>query len=133
MTHAVQMLIDGTFEDAQAKPAQAFDAKEMRAMLEEMERQDGLLNFTQAATLLGVSQQRVSQLVRDGILTRYTFCGHHYVSMKEARARREADVKGGRPKRSVAQRVAVSVKAALQTDRVQVKQGGYAGHRSRKK
>lgn len=132
MAHASQMLIDGTFEEAKEQ-AQVFDSQEMRAMLAEMERQDGLLNFTQAATLLGVSQQRVSQLVRDGLLKRFTFCGHHYVSMKQIRERRAADVKGGRPKRNVAQGVAVSVKAALQTDRVQVKQGGYAGHQGRKK
>lgn len=133
MPRALQMLIDGTFEDVQADAAPSFDPKEMRDMLLQMEKQEGLLNFTQAATLLGVSQQRVSQLVRDGILTRFSFCGHHYVSMKEVRARRESDVKGGRPKRSVTQRVAVSVKAALQTDRVQAKQGGYAGHKRGRK
>ena len=132
MTRAAQMLIDGTFEEVQRAPISIPCQDDMRAMMEEMQRQDGLLNFRQAATLLGISRPRVSQLVQDGTLTRFTFGGHHYVSMKEVRARSLADVKAGRPKRSIVERATLSVKAALQTDRVQVKQGGYAGHKSRK-
>lgn len=49
------------------------------------------------------------------------------VSAKELRARRSEDVKAGRPKRGIVKRVVVGVKAALQTDAVQVKQGGYNG------
>ena len=62
-----------------------------------------------------------------GVLRRFTFCGAHYVSYREVVARRKADIKGGRPKRGLAERVAVSLKTAAQTDHAQAKLGGYAG------
>lgn len=122
------MLIDGSFETAAAAAVTPYDPAEMEAMLQEMQTQDGLLNFTQAATLLGVSKPRVTQLVHAGTLRRFSFCGHHYVSMREVRARAASEVKTGRPKGSFKK----SITAALQTDRVQAKQGGYAAHHRRK-
>lgn len=132
MTRAAQMLIDGTFETFPDSVA-TFDPSEMGEMMQEMKRQDGLLNFSQAATLLGLSRARVSQLVMDGTFQRFTFCGHHYVSMKEVRVRAATEIKLGRPPKNPVKQVRNSVKAALQTDKVQAKQGGYAGHKSRKK
>ena len=69
-------------------------------------REGCLLNHRQAALLLDVSAARVSELVTLGKLTRYDFLGRTYVSHREIAARRELDVKAGRPTRTMAQRLA---------------------------
>ncbi len=92
-----------------------------------MVREQGLLNHSQAALLLDVTPARVTDLVNLGKLTRFDFLGRTYVSAKELRARRLEDVKAGRPKRGIVKRVVVGLKAALKTDGVQAKQGGYNG------
>jgi len=47
--------------------------------------------------------------------------------VREVRERYEQDLRAGRPKRGLAQRAVASVKAALKTDAVQAKLGGFAG------
>ncbi len=113
----------------------ALAREELDAMSRAMVEEKGLLNFQQAATLLGVTRQRVYELSMTGVLRRFTFCGAHYVSYREVVARRQADIKGGRPKRGLVERVKVSLTATAQTDRAQAKLGGYAGpvHRPKKK
>jgi hypothetical protein len=101
--------------------------REVEAMSETMVEEQGLLNHAQAGILLDVSTRRIGELVELGKLTRFDFMGRTYVSMREVRARREMDLKAGRPKRGVVERVKVSIKAALKTDREQMRQGGYAG------
>jgi hypothetical protein len=113
----------------------AEDRKEQRAeldrqfkeMSEVMVREQGLLNHSQAALLLDITPARVTELVNLGKFTRYNFLGRTYVSAKELRDRRAEDVKAGRPKRGIIEKVVVGVKAALQTDSLQAKQGGYNG------
>jgi hypothetical protein len=92
-----------------------------------MVREKGLLNHSQAALLLDITPARVTELVNLGKFDRYDFLGRTYVSVKQVRERRDQDLKAGRPARNLVQKVAVSVKAALKTDAVQAKQGGFAG------
>lgn len=92
-----------------------------------MVREEGLLNHAQAALLLDVSARRVAELVELGKLQRFDFLGRTYVSVREIRDRRQADVKAGRPKRGVVRRLAASLKAFAKTDKLQVAQGGFAG------
>jgi hypothetical protein len=80
---------------------------------------DGLLNHPQAALILDVSTRRVGELVELGKLTRLDFLGRTYVSVREVVARREADVKAGRPKRTIVQRIKNTAKAFAQYDAVQ--------------
>src|SRR5882672_9529567 len=93
------------------------------AELQEMSRamvcEKGLLNYAQAALLLDVSTNRVSELVRTGKLRRFDFLGRTYVSMREVGERCQQDLKAGRPRRSVGKRAVASIKAALKTDSAQ--------------
>ncbi|MFN0129656.1 MAG: hypothetical protein ACKV19_23575 [Verrucomicrobiales bacterium] len=100
-----------------------------RAMVE----QEGLLNHAQAAHLLDVSTKRIGELVRLGKLSRFDFMGRTYVSMKEVRARTKMELQVGRPKRSLVQKVVISLKAAAETDSLQLKHGGFAGPYERHK
>jgi hypothetical protein len=110
----------------------AREFEQFQEMSEEMVRQKGLLNVIQAATYLEVSRERIYELMERNILRRYEFLGRVYLSFQEVHDRRRADIKSGRPKRSLVKRIAVSLKAATQTDSVQRKQGGYAGPYYRK-
>ena len=111
--------------DRAAARVQAY--AELKEMSETMVREKGLLNYAQAGLLLDVSTKRVSELVRTGKLARFDFLGRAYVSMREVGQRYQQDLKAGRPRRSLGKQAAASVKAALKTDRVQAKLGGYAG------
>lgn len=99
----------------------------LRLMAEAQREQGGLLNFAQAAILLRVTHTRVRQLVANGQLRRFTFCGSHYVSYPEVTARLHAEVKTGRPKEPLSRRMKASVKAALLTDKAQMANGGFRG------
>lgn len=99
----------------------------MKKMSDAMVEEKGLLNHAQAALLLDVSTKRVGELVRLGKLTDFTFLGRKYVSMREITERNKQELKAGRPPWSMGKRVAASLKAAVKTDRVQAKLGGYAG------
>ena len=46
--------------------------------------------------------------------------------MREVGERYQQDLRAGRPRRTVGKRAVASVKAALKTDRIQAKLGGYA-------
>src|SRR5436190_4888542 len=110
----------------QARPADRAAARaeayaELQEMSKAMVEEKGLLNYAQAALLLDVSTKRVSELVRTKKLRRFDFLGRAYVSMKDVGKRYQQDLKAGRPRRSVGKRAAASVKAALNTDRVQLK------------
>lgn len=120
-----QFVIAGKAERSEERElARAIADKMSKAMIEE----EGLLNHTQAALLLGVSVKRVGELVRLGKLSRFDFLGRTYVSMREVRARdREELAAGRRKKRKLPERVVDSVKAAFKTDSLQMQMGGYAG------
>lgn len=105
--------------------------QEQMAMAQQMrhvtEREEGLLNIPQAALLLDVSRERVRELMKLGILSRHEFFGGIYLSFREIKQRRDQDVKAGRPKRGLVQRMLTGLKAGALTDKHQFKQGGYAG------
>jgi hypothetical protein len=101
--------------------------RELDAMSEAMVHEQGLLNHAQAALLLDVSVKRVGELVRLGKLSRFDFLGRTYVSVREVRERYRQELKAGRPKQNVVQRVVRGVKAAAKTDANQAKLGGFAG------
>ena len=96
-------------------------------MAQAQREESGLLNFAQAALVLGVSSRRVCELTMIGQLRRFSFCGQHYVSFREVRARAASDVRAGRPPRSLGSRVKATVKATLLTDKAQAANGGFAG------
>ncbi len=124
-------LASSTFALQSAPRERAAARREAHEQLQEMSdvmvREKGLLNYAQAALLLDVSTKRISELVRLEKLNHWVFLGRPYVSMIQVRERFQQDLKAGRPRRSIGKRVAASVKAALKTDRVQAKLGGYAG------
>jgi chromosome condensin MukBEF MukE localization factor len=96
--------------------------QEILKMSETMKAEDGLLNHVQAATLLGVSVKRVSELVRLRKLTRHNFMGRTYVSVKELMARyREEIAAGERIRESIPKRLVKVGTAFLQTDDLQMK------------
>jgi hypothetical protein len=74
------------------------------------QQQDGLLLVNQAAMVLDVSPARVTQLCQAGKFRTWDFFGKHYLSCSEINSRRTAEVKTGRPPRSVGQRVKLAGK-----------------------
>jgi hypothetical protein len=91
---------------------------ELRQMTKASVEHDGLLNHSQAALILEISTRRVGELVELGKLTRLDFLGRTYVSVKEILSRRDADVRAGRPKRTLGQRVKVAAKSVVMFDPV---------------
>jgi hypothetical protein len=89
---------------------------ELRQMSRVSKREEGLLNHVQAGAVLEVSARRVAELVELGKLTRLNFLGRTYVSVREVLERREADVKAGRPARSIAQRIRAAAKVVSNYD-----------------
>jgi hypothetical protein len=101
---------------------------EQAAMMRRVtEREEGLLNIPQAALLLDVSRERVRELMKLGILSRFEFFDGIYLSFREIKNRRDQEIKAGRPKRGLIQKVMTGLKAGALTDKHQLKQGGYAG------
>jgi hypothetical protein len=74
------------------------------------QREEGLLNHAQAAAVLGVSARRIGELVELGKFARYNFLGRTYVSVREVLERRNAEVKAGRPPRSIGQKIRTAAK-----------------------
>ena len=91
---------------------------ELRQMSRVSVQENGLLNHAQAAAVLGVSPRRVAELVELGRLTRHDFLGRTYVSVREVLERREADVKAGRPARSIPQRIRAAARVVGNYDAV---------------
>ncbi len=104
---------------------QAEAVLELDAMSQAMIEEEGLLNHSQAALVLGVSVKRICELVHFGRLRRFDFLGRTYVSVREVKQRRKADVKAGRPKRTLMQNVVAAVKVAVKTDAAQARLGGF--------
>ena len=112
---------------ASARKSRAETHRELDEMSKAMIEERGLLNHPQAALLLGVSPRRVAELVSLRLLKRFDFLGRTYVSVREVQERYRMDLKAGRPKRSKFERVKASLKAAVKTDSVQLRQGGFQG------
>ena len=92
---------------------------ELRQMSRITMREEGLLNHAQAAIVLDVSTRRVGELVELGHFTRFDFLGRTYVSLREVLVRREADVKAGRPRKTMMRRIADTAKTVAKYDPVQ--------------
>ena|ERR1700730_13234975 len=101
--------------------------QELQRMSNAMVKQKGLLNHAQAALMLDVSTKRVGELVRQKKLTRFDFLGRTYVSMREVWERNRQELRAGKPPRPIGRRIAAQLKAAVQTDSLQARLGGYAG------
>jgi hypothetical protein len=106
---------------------------ELQLMSDAMVKEKGLLNHAQAALMLDVSTKRVGELVRQGKLTRFDFLGRTYVSMREIWERNRQELRAGRPPRPLGRRIVASLKAAVQTDSLQARLGGFAGPYGRAK
>ena len=107
--------------------------RELQRMSDAMVAEKGLLNHAQAALMLDVSTKRVGELVRQGKLKRFDFLGRTYVSMHEIWERNRQQLRAGCPPRPIGRRIAASLKAAVQTDSLQARLGGYAGRYVRAK
>jgi hypothetical protein len=101
--------------------------RELQRMSDAMVEEKGLLNHAQAGLMLDVSTKRVGELVRQGKLTRFDFLGRTYVSMLEIWERNRKELRAGRAPRPIGRKIAASLKAAVQTDSLQARLGGYAG------
>src|SRR5262249_53641650 len=99
-----------------SRPIEANESKsgkllgELRQMSRVSQREEGLLNHAQAAAVLGVSARRIGELGGFGKLCRDNFVGRTYVSVREVLERRNAEVKAGRPPRSIAQKIRIAAK-----------------------
>ena|SRR5438034_7482788 len=93
---------------------------ELRQMSLVSQQEEGLLNHAQAAAVLDVSTRRVGELVELGKLKRHDFLGRTYVSVREVMARRAADVKAGRPAKSIAKRIKTAAKVVSNYDALNV-------------
>jgi hypothetical protein len=109
------MLLDGS-EESPTNKTGAGIADFIKLSKEE----GGLLLASQAALLLDVSRVRVYQLMDAGLLAWWNFFGQRYLSVEQLEARRDADVKSGRPKRSIAQRVVGTAKSLSRTNGAQI-------------
>jgi hypothetical protein len=101
--------------------------KELQRMSDAMVEEKGLLNHAQAALMLDVSTKRVGELVRLGKLSRFDFLGRTYVSMREIWERNQQELRAGRPPRPLGRKIVAGLKAAVQTDSLQARLGGFAG------
>jgi excisionase family DNA binding protein len=112
--HAAQLTFDGSEE------APVLDSGGIREFMRLSTSEEGLLHPAQAALVLDVSNQRVLELIETKRLRSWEFWGRKYLSARELVARRASDVKGGRPKRTVAQRLVSSAKHLAMNDSAQV-------------
>jgi hypothetical protein len=108
-----------------------------RSQLEEMSKawkvHGGLLNYAQGALTLGVSTKRVHELVRLGKLEKFEFLGRPYVSLNQVCERADQDLRAGRPRRSLGQRIAATVKVLANSDSVQARAVAVPGPKARRK
>lgn len=120
MTAISAIPLDGSEPTAQPTKQRKSSLKsilgEFDAMSKAMVEQEGLLSPSQAGLILEVSARRVSELVELGKLTRFDFLGRTYVSSLEVRARREMDLKAGRPARGTMAKLKMTLKAVSQFD-----------------
>jgi len=109
-SQAVQLLIDGSDETHAEVETSDRKAHDLVHFMDASHKEDGLLSPSQAADLLDVSHTRVVDLIELGKFTRYEFFGKRYVSCREILARRDSDLKAGRPPRTIVQRLKVAAK-----------------------
>ena len=92
---------------------------ELRQMSHVSQREEGLLNDAQAAAVLGVSSRRIGELVELGKILSIRFpWAKETVSVREVLERRNAELRAGRPPRSVAQKIRTAAKILGKYDAV---------------
>lgn len=69
------------------------EAREMQLI----QQSEGLIGMADAGELLGLSRQRVHQLVSSGRFTRFEFLGKPYLSLKAVREFQDMERPSGRP------------------------------------
>jgi hypothetical protein len=112
---AAQLLLDGS-EEAPPKVSWTFGQ-----FMKVSRQEDGLFLPAQAAIALEVSNQRVLELIEVGRLRSWEFFGKRYVSCREVMQRVQSErLKGGRPKRTLGERVTSSAKILAGSDVAQV-------------
>ncbi len=108
-----------------------------RSQLQEMSKvwndEGGLLNYAQAALVLDVSTKRVSELVKFNKLEKFEFLGRPYVSLDQVCERADQDLKAGRPRRSLGQRVVTTAKVFANADSVQARAVAVPESKARRK
>lgn len=67
----------------------------LRAYQKDLKEQDGLITKAQCAALLELSNTRVHQMVKEGLLKEFTHFGKTLISARQAEAVYRADRKGG--------------------------------------
>jgi predicted XRE-type DNA-binding protein len=130
-------LTSSTFALRAPAPDREAARRAARSQLQEMSKvwneQGGLLNYAQAALVLDVSTKRVSELVRLEKLKKFEFLGRPYVSLNQVCERADQDLRAGRPRRSIGQRVANTVIVLTKTDSVQARAAAVPGPKTRRK
>lgn len=106
--------------------------RELREMSKAMVDQEGLINYAQAGLVLNVSTKRVSELVRLEKLKRFDFLGRTYVSLREVCARADQNLKAGRPKRKITERVSTVFRLLRKSDAVQLGAAAVPAKREKK-
>ncbi len=134
MTTAITAALETASENSpspQRRLSKAEQRAELDRMGETMVEQGGLLNVAQAAIALDVSRERVYELLGLCLLKKFEFLGRIYLSFDQVKERRDADVKAGRPPRTLPQRIKANLKAAAQLDGGQIKRGGTTPYAAR--
>jgi hypothetical protein len=93
---AAQMMLDGSLEVKRARGVM----DELDAFAVESDRRSGLINYSQAAIVLGVHRSRIGQFINEGRLQPVQFFGKDYLGVDDVRAFACEDRKRtGRPKK----------------------------------
>lgn len=71
------------------------EAREMQLI----QQTEGLIGITDAADLLGLSRQRVHQIINSGRLGKYEFLGKLFLSLKAVREFQDLDRPHGAPRK----------------------------------
>ena len=115
MTDAVYMasdllrfMIEEYILKGEALPSASFDHEPQRggriiavSVDVDLKASEGLVTAKEAAQILGVSQARVSHMLRDGLLHGYRERGNTFITIESINACKENPRKAGRPKTSM--------------------------------
>jgi hypothetical protein len=107
---AAQLTFDGREE------APELERRGLSEFMALSEKEGGLFLQSQAAVALDLHPSRIGQMIDAGILSAWDFFGKRYVSCRQVAARRVADVKGGRPRRTLGERIVATGKVLAKVD-----------------
>lgn len=136
MTTAESLIVSATAEMKETESSRKKQKglfQELRAMSAAMIEEEGLLNHAQAALVLDISTRRIGELVETGKFTRFEFLGRTYVSVREVVARRQADIKSGRPPRVGVEKIKKAAQLVSKFDLTNLAVGSLVGDLDRAK